>query len=134
MKHFAIGALILMTVSLSTAQESDYNFRDSNRPQFINFTSVSELKKAQESAQVTVIDVRLKEDFDSDPMLIPGAIYMNPENIAQWATKLDKNDEVIVYCVAGKWVSQKAADYLSGAGIVVTSLAGGINAWKEDNK
>jgi Fe-Mn family superoxide dismutase len=61
--------------------------------------------------------------------LIPGAIRRDPEGIADRAGKLPKDKPVVVYCVKGKWVSQKAATYLSEHGFDVRSLDGGINAW-----
>ncbi|MFT5211874.1 MAG: hypothetical protein ACI9CE_003615 [Flavobacterium sp.] len=53
------------------------------------------------------MDVRLKEDFNKDPNLIPGATYVNPENLPAWSKTIAKESEVLVYSVAGKWVSQK---------------------------
>ena len=61
--------------------------------------------------------------------MIPGAIRRDPEAIADWVSSLPKDRPVVVYCVKGKWVSQKAATYLSKHGFDVRSLDGGIDAW-----
>lgn len=76
-----------------------------------------------------VIDVRLPEDFASNPVLIDGAVYRNPEQISQWAGALPKDRPIVVYCVKGAWVSQKAATYLRGLGRNVYGLAGGQAGW-----
>lgn len=86
---------------------------------------------SQANASPIMLDVRLKEDFAKDPVLIPGAIYKNPEDLPTWLASLDKDKEVIVYCVAGKWVSQKVAYMLNQSGVKVHSLEGGFNAWKQ---
>jgi rhodanese-related sulfurtransferase len=43
---------------------------------------------------------------------------------------LPKDGVVVVYCVHGKWVSQKAANYLQDQGFEVYALDGGIEHWK----
>ena len=75
------------------------------------------------------MDVRLREDFDANPTMIAGAIRRDPEGIADWVSALTRDKPVVVYCVKGKWVSQKAATYLSEQGFDVRSLDGGIAAW-----
>lgn len=80
----------------------------------------------------TVLDVRLSEDFAADPELIPDAMYRDPDEIVTWVRSMSPVDgPVIVYCVRGKWVSQKAATYLKDQGFEVVSLEGGIEAWKD---
>ena len=64
-------------------------------------------------------------------MLISGASYNNPEDIQAWSSALPKDSKVVVYCVKGKWVSQKAANYLADKGYEVFSLEGGIEAWEQ---
>ena len=82
-----------------------------------------------------MLDVRLQEDFDADPVLIPQARYKDPENIVEWVGEMTPADgPVLVYCVRGKWVSQKAANYLNDRGFEVYSLDGGIEAWKQDGR
>lgn len=81
-----------------------------------------------------VLDVRLQEDFAKNPNLIPGSTYRNPEDLHNWISQIDKSKEVVVYCVAGKWVSQKVAYLLGEAGIKVRSLEGGFDAWNESQE
>ena len=77
-----------------------------------------------------MVDARLSEDFDQDPVLIPGAIRVDPENTNYWKTA-DKAAPVAVYCVKGKWVSQKQADYIAGLGFETYSVDGGLLGYQE---
>jgi rhodanese-related sulfurtransferase len=75
--------------------------------------------------------VRLPEDYAEDRVVIPGALYRNPEDIASWSGELRADAEIVVCCVTGKWVSQKAAHYLLDKGMHIESLEGGIEAGKQ---
>lgn len=104
-------------------------FRNDYRPEYTDTIAVSELMSLQNQSDLVLLDVRLKEDFDQNPVLISGAQYRNPELVGQWLSTIDGDQEVVVYCVAGKWVSQKIAYLLHEAGVSVRSLEGGLNAW-----
>jgi rhodanese-related sulfurtransferase len=118
---------MLLAISCAPAPEA-YVFRNNERPEYTRTTTVDSLK-AMNPAAVTLLDVRLNEDFAASPTMIPGAVHRDPEAIAQWASQIPKDKPVVVYCVKGKWVSQKAATYLSKHGFDVRSLDGGIDAW-----
>lgn len=105
-------------------------FRNNDRPEYAKNLSIDELKELKTAEDITLIDVRLTEDFALDPTLIPGAEYRDPELIASWADLLPKDKKVVLYCVKGAWVSHKAATYLNEKGYDVTTLDGGINGWK----
>jgi rhodanese-related sulfurtransferase len=128
---------ILNVMSLQVlAQETsdDYVFRNDVRPEYNKNITVDKLSTLQQSEAITLIDVRLSEDFALDPILIPGADYNDPEMIAKWADLIPKDKKVILYCVKGAWVSHKAANYLNDRGYNVSTLDGGIRQWKIDNK
>lgn len=127
MKNAITSLITLALVSCATA--STFEFRDEARPTYDKTISAEDLN-ALNTGDATIIDVRLSEDFASHPVLVSGAIYKDPEDITVWATSLPKDRPVIVYCVKGKWVSQKAATYLSEAGLDVYSLDGGLEAWE----
>lgn len=128
MRAMIAAAAVLVAAACSPKAEP-YVFRNDERPEFTRTTTVAELK-GMDSSAVTLIDVRLKEDFEASPGMIPGAAYRDPEAITEWASSLPKDKPVVVYCVKGKWVSQKAATYLSAQGLDVRNLEGGLNAWK----
>ena len=109
-------------------------FRGPDRPEYNNNVTVAELDAMLNNDDVTMIDVRLKEDFALDPMLIPGAEYKNPENITQWSHLIPQGKKVVLYGVKGAWVSHKAANYLTKQGFDVSTLEGGIRDWKLANE
>ena len=122
---------VLFVVTWALADDT-INFRNDDRPTFDRRVSVSDLESLRDEADVTVLDVRLIENFEADPLMIPGASYKNPDEIAQWAGSLPDDGKIVVYCVRGKWVSQKAATILERKGYDVYSLEGGIEAWKQE--
>ena len=124
-------AVLLLVSAFVAARADDYVFRDADRPAYENSVSVDELETMQGNPKLVLLDVRLREDFNADPVLIPGASYRDPENIGSWFAEIPADADVVVYCERGKWVSQKAANFLDSKGIEVHSLEGGIEAWKE---
>lgn len=124
-KIFPLSLFVLLA-----ACAAGYDFRGDDRPTYDNTVSASELASMR-AGGARVLDVRLIEDFNADPVLVPDAMYRDPDSIQQWAGQMSPEDgPVIVYCVRGKWVSQKAANYLKAEGFEVYSLEGGIEAWK----
>lgn len=115
-------------------QAEEYVFRNDNRPTYDDVVTVKDLGDLQKDDKVIVLDVRLLEDFEADPVLIPGAEYKNPEDIVAWSSALPEDKKVVVYCVKGKWVSQKVASYLDDQGVEVSSLEGGVEGWKQENE
>jgi len=121
---------LLAFACLIGACSTGYEFRSDERPTYDNTISATELT-ARQAEGATVLDVRLLEDFNADPVLVPDAMYRDPDEIQQWVAQMSPEDgPVIVYCVRGKWVSQKAANYLTDQGFEVYSLEGGIEQWK----
>lgn len=120
---------ILLTFTAVLADDT-FDFRSADRPTFDKQLSVDEFETLKEEQDVTVLDVRLIEDFEADPQLIPGATYRNPDDIGEWASTLPADGKIVLYCEHGKWVSQKAASFLESKGYEVYSIAGGIEAWK----
>lgn len=108
-----------------------FDIRSPDRPGYTKTLTASELTSFLAQGGL-LVDVRLSEDFEQDPALIPGAIRVDPENIAFWQSA-DRNVPVAVYCVKGKWVSQKQATYLAGLGFDAYSLEGGLAAFREQS-
>lgn len=97
-------------------------------------TSISsaELKeKFDKKEKVCLIDVRRKADYEKAPGTIAGAIWHDPEEVAEWSKTLPRDQELVVYCVRGGSVSQSVADKLQEDYPGVTFLAGGIVGWSE---
>jgi rhodanese-related sulfurtransferase len=78
----------------------------------------------------TLIDVRIDEDFDADPQLIPSAIRCAYSDIARLASEL-KDTRVVIYCQKGKKISQGAGAILRDLNIQTETLEGGHFAWRD---
>lgn len=123
--------IVALAVSMAacTSTERAFDIRGADRPEYTQTISPQQLE-AFTSRGGVLADVRLVEDFDQDPRLIPGAVRVDPENADYWASA-DKSKPVALYCVKGKWVSQKTAAYVSSLGFETYSLEGGLVAFDE---
>ena len=81
-------------------------------------------------SDISLIDVRRRPAFESDPRLIPGAVWRDPEQVAIWAAALNQDQPVVVYCVHGHEVSNGVVDRLRELGFEAALIAGGIAAWQ----
>jgi rhodanese-related sulfurtransferase len=78
-----------------------------------------------------IIDVRRKPAFMASAEMAGGALRRDPEQVGSWAKTLPAASSVVVYCVHGHEVSQKAAAALAQAGIQAKYLEGGLEeGWK----
>jgi len=93
--------------------------------------NTQEFKSKLGNKDVTVIDVRRKEDYASDTSTIPGATWFDPANIDNWCSTLPVDKEVVLYCVRGGAVSNSVVDTLQAKGLKARFIEGGISAWKE---
>lgn len=128
---------LLLVILLSTCiapvvygQAQTKQFNNQYRPTYNQSVTAKQLMVMQSIAQPVVLDVRLEEDFQQNPVLIPGAQRLNPEQLSAWISANSKQETVVVYCAGGKWVGQKAAFLLNQAGFTVHNLQGGLNAWQ----
>lgn len=97
----------------------------------VNTNDLLALKK---EAQAQIVDVRRKPVFEASSSVIEGAVWRNPEEVNTWQSTLDKQHEVVLYCVHGHQVSQGCADALVQAGFKVRYLEGGFEKWAEEGK
>lgn len=77
-----------------------------------------------------LVDLRLDEDFDADPHLIPGAFRHAHDNLDLLLSRLG-HDPVVVYCQKGRKISQGSAAVLRAAGVRAESVEGGQFAWRD---
>lgn len=80
---------------------------------------------------LTILDVRKKADYDADSVMLPQALWMDPQRVAEWSVNLTAGVPVVVYCVHGHAVGQGVADHLLGNGLDAWLIEGGIEGWKE---
>jgi rhodanese-related sulfurtransferase len=83
-----------------------------------------------EKNTVTVLDVRRQNDYDADKVKLPGAEWKNPDQLADWSSKLPKEKEIVIYCARGGSVSNTVLDTLLGKGFKARFIEGGIEGWK----
>ncbi len=77
-----------------------------------------------------LVDVRIDEDFNADPRLVPGAIRHSHDTMAETAAGL-ADRKVVVYCHKGLKLSQGAAAVLRDCGVPAETLQGGFVGWRE---
>jgi Fe-Mn family superoxide dismutase len=92
--------------------------------------SVAELRALMgRGDEIALIDVCLAEDLPRRTDMLPGARFLAPAAIGDWAGDLPRDKPVIVYCVYGFRVSGDAAAELRRRGLDARMLSGGITAW-----
>jgi rhodanese-related sulfurtransferase len=74
-----------------------------------------------------LIEVRIDEDFDADPRLIPGS-YRRDFRDQSWIDSF-QGDSAIIICHRGKKLSHGVAALLRHRGIPADVLEGGFEAW-----
>ena len=77
-----------------------------------------------------IVDVRIDDDFDADPRLVPTAVRHPFDDIAALAPRLAER-KAIVICQKGLKLSQGAAAILRSHGIAAEYLEGGSVAWRD---
>ena len=75
-----------------------------------------------------LIDVRVDEDYDADPRLLPASCRRDFKTVSTWAGEF-AGSKVVVICQKGQKLSQGVAAWLRHEGIAAESLEGGFEAW-----
>jgi rhodanese-related sulfurtransferase len=98
-----------------------------------SYTSISsdKLSRLIGTAHTPVlIDVRIDQDFDADPHLIPGAVRRSHLDTSEWAAQL-AGRPVIVICHKGQKLSEGAAAWLRHGGVAAEILEDGFLGWQQ---
>jgi rhodanese-related sulfurtransferase len=77
-----------------------------------------------------LLDVRRAADHAASSEQLAGAHWHNPEQIAEWADRLPKDQDIVLYCVRGGAVSNSVVDTLQAQGLKARFIEGGIEGWK----
>lgn len=87
-------------------------------------------------APLLILDVRRAAAFEKNPVRIPGAARVLPEEVPEWAARnaSAKSVPVVTYCVHGHEVSQGAAAALRASGFTATYLEGGVAEWQNQGR
>lgn len=78
-----------------------------------------------------LVDVRIDEDFDANPRLIPGSVRRPHTTVAEWAP-IFTGKTVITICRQGQKLSEGTAAWLRHAGASANVLDGGTEAWAKE--
>jgi rhodanese-related sulfurtransferase len=78
-----------------------------------------------------IVDVRRREVYDSAPGLLPGAVWRDPAQAAQWMAECDRAQPIVFTCKAGHELSQTSAAQLRAQGHEARVLQGGYAGWSE---
>lgn len=92
--------------------------------------SINELERAITNGEF-VLDVR--EDWEFQAGHVPNAKHIPLNSIPDRLAEIPKEQTVWVICQAGGR-SMTAANYLSGQGFDVVSVAGGTGSWVQSGK
>jgi rhodanese-related sulfurtransferase len=77
-----------------------------------------------------LIDVRIPQDFDADPRLLPASERRSHTDVAAWARDY-AGRRVVVSCQRGLKLSEGVAAWLRHEGVEAENLAGGFEAWRD---
>lgn len=81
-------------------------------------------------AAPALIDVRIDDDFNDDPQLIPGAFRHPFKEVSSLSDRL-KGQRAVVYCQKGLKLSEGAAAVLRSTGVHAEVLEGGQFGWRD---
>lgn len=81
-------------------------------------------------AAPTLVDLRIDEDFEDDPRLIPGAFRHAHTDLDALSSRISAGP-IIVYCQKGRKISQGGAAVLRVDGLRVESVEGGQFGWRD---
>lgn len=79
-----------------------------------------------------IVDVRIDEDYDADPRMLPGACRRDFRTVGDWASEFT-NHAVVVVCQRGLKLSEGTAAWLRQNGVRAEIVAGGFEAWRDTN-
>ena len=115
-----VSASLILLSCRSTAQQTNL--------------SVPDFEKGINQNNIQVLDVRTVREYQSGHLKNAFlADWTNQQEFTERVAALDKTKPVYTYCLSGIR-SAAAADWLNKNGYTAYNLAGGINAWRRDNK
>ena len=79
---------------------------------------------------VQIIDARPRHYMSRATEIMDGAVWRDPDRIAEWVGELKKEEPVVVFCAYGFHVGCRTALQLREQGFDATFMKGGHSAWK----
>ncbi len=75
-----------------------------------------------------LVDVRVDDDYDADPRLLPASCRRDFKTVSTWAAEF-AGAQIVVVCQKGQKLSQGVAAWLRHEGVAAEFLEGGFEAW-----
>jgi membrane protein DedA with SNARE-associated domain/rhodanese-related sulfurtransferase len=135
--HFGIVVVILMVAAVVI-------YRLVKRHQFLVELRGLRLEPAQLMAMIAdaeregldrpfIVDLRHPLDVMTDPLVLPGALRVGPDELKQRKEMIPRDRDIVLYCTCpSEETSAKVALELRKMGVKrVRPLRGGLQAWKE---
>jgi membrane protein DedA with SNARE-associated domain/rhodanese-related sulfurtransferase len=135
--HFGIALVLLMVVVLLF-------YRLNKRRQFLTQLRGLRLEPAQLMAMIAdaeragldrpfIVDLRHPLDVMTDPLVLPGALRIGPDELKQRREIIPTDRDIVLYCTCpSEETSAKVALELHRLGIKrVRPLRGGLQGWKD---
>lgn len=79
----------------------------------------------------TLLDVRRTGARSIDAAQIPGAHWLDPEQVFTWKDSVPRDRPAVLYCAHGHEISQGIAATLHAMGLDVRYLVDGFAGWRE---
>ena len=91
------------------------------------------MRRLYKGEAITIIDLRQPLEFDQNPGTLPGALRMQPSELAERHQELPRDREIVLYCSCPNDESSASMTLkLHQLGVMwVRPLHGGIDAWRE---
>jgi len=89
---------------------------------------------AEDAQQGRLIDVRRAGVYQQSDAMAEGAQWRDPAQVDIWASDLQGQGPVVVYCVYGHEVGRSTAMRLKAAGVDARFLIGGLDGWRAQGR
>ena len=77
-----------------------------------------------------ILDVRRAGVFEAASQMLPTAHWRDPGQVSDWGPALERERELVVYCVYGHEVGRSTAMRLRSLGLNARFLRGGFDGWQ----
>jgi membrane protein DedA with SNARE-associated domain/rhodanese-related sulfurtransferase len=137
LEHFAVGLVLLMVTAVLI-------YRVVKRRQFVVELRGLRLEPSQLLSMIDdaeregleppfIVDLRHPLDVLTDPLVLPGALRIGPDELKQRHAMIPKDRDIVLYCTCpSEETSAKIAMELRKMGVRrVRPLRGGLQGWKD---
>ena len=107
--------------------------RPLEQPQFRDLPSITaeEVRSMRDSGvPMHLIDVRPRHYATRSNEIVDGAVWKDPERVAEWVHEVPKDVPVVTFCAYGFHIGCETATALRNVGIDARYMSGGHYAWK----